>query len=69
LSFLILNNLMNKVLLCLIINYLIFYIQGNRIRKSLVESKEILTVNNLNDVYNSNLQQEMVKKKFLKFFF
>jgi hypothetical protein len=59
---------MNKVLLCLIINYLIFYIQGNRIRKSLVESKEILTVNNLNDVYNSNLQQEMVKKNFLKFF-
>lgn len=54
---------MNKieVLLCLILSFFLVEVAGNKIRKSQIHTKEILTVNNLNEVYSSNIQQEMVQ--------
>ena len=53
---------MNKVFLCMmVILFVISFAFGAKGKKFLAGNQEILTVNNLSEVYNSNIQQEMVR--------
>ncbi len=44
----------------MVILFVVSYALGAQGKKFLARNQEILTVNNLSEVYNSNIQQEMV---------